>query len=166
MPYPESVHRGEVKHRDRAPITDDFPQINRYVMLVLFFIPMVFIGFFEAVIDPGRNVWLRDWVQSAAAPDDSPAARDPEVTGKDAERGLVISKISFTELVKEFPNTMVVSSQPLLTTSGITEFGCFKSPEATILSEFGRKTDALNKRINTLEEKMDLIIRLLEEREK
>lgn len=135
-------------------------------MLVIFFIPMVFIGFFEAVIDPNRNVWLRDWVHSAITSDDTPDARDPKVTGKDAERGLVISKIPFTELIKEFPKTTMVRFQLLPTINMVIEFGNFKSPEATMLSEFGRKTDALNKRINGIEEKMDLIIRLLGEKEK
>jgi hypothetical protein len=34
------------------------------------------------------------------------------------------------------------------------------------LGEFGKKTDALNKRVDGLEEKMDLIIRLLQEKER
>jgi len=122
-------------------------ELNRYVMLVLFFVPMALISFVEAVVDPNRNVWLRDWVHTAIASGDTPDARDPKVIGKDAERGLVISKIPFTELIKEFPRTTM-------------------SAEATILSELGEKTDALNKRINTIEEKMDLIIRLLQEKEK
>lgn len=77
-------------------------------MLVLFFVPMLFIGFFEAVTDPDRNAWLRDWVHSTMPSDDTPDARDPKVTGKDAERGLLISKIPFTELIKEFPTTTMV----------------------------------------------------------
>jgi hypothetical protein len=77
-------------------------------MLVIFFIPMVFIGFFEAVIDPNRNVLLREWVHTTLTSDDTPDARDPRVTGKDADRGLVISKVPFTELIKEFPRTTMV----------------------------------------------------------
>jgi len=33
-----------------------------------------------------------------------------------------------------------------------------------ILDEFGRRTDSLNRRINNIEEKMDLIIKLLQEK--
>ena len=80
-------------------------------MLVLFFIPMVCIGLFEAVVDPNRNVWLRDWVNAIIGSEDSADARDPKVTGKDAERGLVISKIPFAELIKEFPRTTMVCAQ-------------------------------------------------------
>jgi hypothetical protein len=135
-------------------------------MLVTFFIPMVFIGFFEAVIDPNRNIWLRDWVHSAIDSDDTPDARDPKVTGKDAERGLVISKIPFTELIKEFPKTTMVGFQSLLVINMITKFCRFKSAEATMLGELEGRTEALSKKINSIEEKMDLIIRLLEEKEK
>lgn len=135
-------------------------------MLVLFFVPMALISFVEAVIDPNRNSWLREWVHTAIAPGDTPDARDPQVTGKDAERGLVISKIPFTELIKEFPRTTMVSFQPLRAMRIFTDARCFKSAETTILSELGKKTDALNKRINTIEEKMDHIIRLLQEKEK
>lgn len=80
-------------------------------MLIIFFIPMICINLFEAVFDPNRNVWLRDWVNVTITSNDSPDGRDPKVTGKDAERGLVISKIPFTELIKEFPKTTMVSVQ-------------------------------------------------------
>ncbi|KAF9651096.1 hypothetical protein BDM02DRAFT_3267407 [Thelephora ganbajun] len=123
-----------------------YSDLNRYVMFVLFFIPMVCIGFIEVVIDPNRNVWLRDWVHVTIVSGDTADVRDPKLTGGDAERGLVISKIPFTELIKEFPKTTM-------------------SPEATILGELGKKTDALNKKINVIE-KMDLIIKLLQEKER
>lgn len=77
-------------------------------MFVLFCIPMLCITLFEAAVDPNRNVWLRDWVNVTIISNDTPDARDPKVTGKDAERGLVISKIPFAELIKEFPKTTMV----------------------------------------------------------
>jgi hypothetical protein len=80
-------------------------------MHVVFFIPMGCITLFEAVVDPKRNVWLRDWVNVTIDSGDTPDARDPNVTGKDAERGLVISKIPFNELIKEFPQTTMVGVQ-------------------------------------------------------
>jgi len=116
-------------------------------MLVVFFIPMICINLFESVSDPSRNVWLRDWVHVTIDPGDTPDARDPKVTGKDAERGLVISKIPFTELIEEFPKTTM-------------------SPEAMILSELNKRMDSLDKRVDGFEEKMDLIIRLLQEKGK
>jgi len=132
-------------------------------MLVLFFIPMICIGLLEAVFDPNRNVWLKDWVHLTISSDDATDVRDPEVTGKDAERGLVISKIPFTELIKEFPTTTMVRAQ-FLGGSAVTDVGRFKSAEATILGESGKRMDALNKRIDGIEEKMDLIIQLLQEK--
>lgn len=77
-------------------------------MLVLFFIPMLFIGFFEAVIDPNRNLWLKEWVHTSIGSDDTQEARNPRVTGRDAERGLEISKIPFSELIKQFPRMTMV----------------------------------------------------------
>jgi hypothetical protein len=82
-------------------------------MRILFFIPMICIGLFEAVSDPKRNLWLRDWVHVPIISDDNADARDPRVTGKDSERGLVISKIPFAELIKEFPKTTMVCLQRL-----------------------------------------------------
>jgi hypothetical protein len=81
-------------------------------MLVLFFVPVVFVSFFEAVIDPNRNVLLREWAHTSIVSDDSPDAKNPKVTGEDAERGLVISKVPFSELIKEFPNTTMVGLLP------------------------------------------------------
>ena len=77
-------------------------------MLVLFFIPMSCITLFEAAFDPTRHGWVRDWVSVTIVSSDTPDARDPAVTGKDAERGLVISKIPFVELIKAFPKTTMV----------------------------------------------------------
>ena len=72
---------------------------------------MLCITLFEAAFDPNRNVWLKDWVSGTIATNDTPDERDPTVTGKDAERGLVISKIPFNELTKEFPKTTMVCTQ-------------------------------------------------------
>ena len=93
-------------------------------MLVFFFIPMICIGLFEAVFDPSRNVWLRDWVHTTITSDDTADARDPTVTGKDAERGLVINKIPFAELIKGFPKITIVCIQQLAILAA-TEIGHF-----------------------------------------
>ena len=55
---------------------------------------------------------------------------------------------------------------PYLIISAVTEIGHSQSPEATMISEFDKRMDTLNNRINGMEEKMDLIIRLLQEKER
>ncbi|KAF7792876.1 hypothetical protein EIP86_003977 [Pleurotus ostreatoroseus] len=84
---------------------ETYAQINKMVMSVLFFIPLVTIGIFEAELDPSKNKWVKDWLANPdQGMDDSPEARDPEVDGEDAER-LKISKVPFEELIKVFPDT-------------------------------------------------------------
>ena len=53
----------------------------------------------------------------------------------------------------------------LLVISVAAETGCFKSAEATILSGLDKRMDILNKRVDGIEEKVDFIIKLLQERE-
>lgn len=78
-------------------------------MSVLFFIPMVIIALYESFSPKKR--WLDDFLNGPPPEDeDCPLARDPDVDGEDAENGLVISRVSFSELVKAFPNTQEVSS--------------------------------------------------------
>jgi len=80
-----------------------YAKLNRSVMSVLFFIPMTMIAFCESFSPKQR--WLNEFINGGPLEDeDSPLARDPEVGGEDAESGLVISRVPFSELVKEFPN--------------------------------------------------------------
>ncbi|KAF8272129.1 calcium activated cation channel [Lactarius quietus] len=77
--------------------------LNRFVMSVLFFIPMTIIALYESFSPKKR--WLDVFINGAPLEDeDSPLARDPDVGGEDAASGLVISRVPFSELVKEFPN--------------------------------------------------------------
>ncbi|KAG6903417.1 hypothetical protein C0995_005440 [Termitomyces sp. Mi166 len=79
-------------------------QLNRYVMGVLFFIPLTVIAFYEAVYEQQEHTWLKNWlrgIDEGAA--DYAEDRDPEVD--DTESGGKISKVPFEELVKMFPNT-------------------------------------------------------------
>lgn len=92
---------------------DTYAKINRSVMSTIFFIPLCIIALSEA----GRmdRSWVTKWLrpeQDEAA--DDPAARDPAVEGVDAERGLRISKIKFSQLVKRFPNTEQSSEEVIL----------------------------------------------------
>lgn len=70
---------------------------------------MTVIALYESFSPKQR--WLNEFINGASLEDeDSPFARDPDVGGEDAESGLVISRVPFAELVKEFPNIHEVSS--------------------------------------------------------
>lgn len=78
-------------------------------MSVLFFVPMVFIALHESLLDPRKNKWMNNWVNGSFEADDSAQARDPEVDGVDADRGMKICTVPFEEIVKSFPNTQQVT---------------------------------------------------------
>ncbi|KIM68913.1 hypothetical protein SCLCIDRAFT_1209129 [Scleroderma citrinum Foug A] len=86
-------------------IHDSYAKLNRVVMNVVFFIPLAVIALYEvSFMDKSWLVsWLRSGLDEGEA--DDPVTRDPLVEGPDAERGLQISKVKFSELVKHFPNT-------------------------------------------------------------
>ena len=80
-------------------------------MQVVFFVPLCVIVLFEAQLDPAKNRWVKDWFSSPdEGGEDAPHFQDPEVNGYDGERGLKVSKVPFSELVKVFPDTTHVSS--------------------------------------------------------
>lgn len=94
-----------------SPVRLTTPKLNRFVMFILFFFPLVVIGLFEAELDPSKNRWVNDWLSHPdQGMEDSPEYRDPEVDGEDAARGLKISRVPFEELVKVFPDTTHVST--------------------------------------------------------
>ncbi|KAI0068594.1 calcium activated cation channel [Artomyces pyxidatus] len=84
--------------------TRTYAKLNRVVMTVLFFIPLTIFALYETT-SVSRTRWLEDFLTAPMEDDDNPSARDPEVEGEDADRGLVISKVPFSELIKVFPNT-------------------------------------------------------------
>ena len=76
-------------------------------MTVVFFIPLLMIAFFEAHLDTSRNIFMREMFTAAQEGEEgNPENRDPEV---EDEGGMKISKESFEEIVKVFPNSFVVS---------------------------------------------------------
>ncbi|GBE79923.1 calcium activated cation channel [Sparassis crispa] len=95
--------------------TKAYSKINRYVMLVLFVVPLSMIVVYESELDPAKNKWVKDWL---SYPDedseDDPQVQNPEVAVVDAERGLRISKVPFEALVKEFPDTTHSSEAVIL----------------------------------------------------
>ncbi|KAH9948400.1 hypothetical protein B0H21DRAFT_690173 [Amylocystis lapponica] len=85
---------------------ETYAKINRYVMFVVLFVPLSFIALYEAELDPAKNKWVKDWLSYADEDEaDAPEFQDPAVDAADAARGLSISKVPFTELVKAFPDT-------------------------------------------------------------
>ncbi|KZT05660.1 calcium activated cation channel [Laetiporus sulphureus 93-53] len=82
-----------------------YAKINRYVMLVIFFVPLSIVALYEAELEPSKNRWIKDWL---AHPDEggegTPEFENPEVHADDAAKGLKISKVPFVELVKLFPD--------------------------------------------------------------
>ena len=90
-------------------LTSTLLKINSIVMSVIFFFPLAFIAFFEAELDPSKNKWVKDLLSHPdEGSEDSPADQDPQVDGEDADRGLVISKVPFKELISVFPDTTQV----------------------------------------------------------
>ena len=84
--------------------------MNRYVMRVVFFVPLCMIALYEAHLDPNKNKWVKDWFASSDdGGENAPHYRNPDVVGEDGERGLQISKVPFEELVAMFPDTTHVS---------------------------------------------------------
>ncbi|KAL7282554.1 hypothetical protein ACG7TL_004025 [Trametes sanguinea] len=83
-----------------------YAKINRYVMSVVFFVPLCIIALYESQLDPSKNRWVKDWFSSPdEGGEDAPHFQDPEAEGEDAARGLKISKKSFQELIAAFPDT-------------------------------------------------------------
>lgn len=104
--------------------TRAYAKLNRIVMRFLFWIPLSLIALFEATLDPRTNAFTRAWFEPNEEEDeDNPDYQDPEVDEEDGK----ITRTSFKELIKDFPNTSL-------------------SMEATIINEI----QSLKKRIDEL----------------
>jgi len=100
-----------------------YNQLNRYVMSVIFFVPLCCIALYETTLQTPQNNWMKNWLLNRDQADssieaESATSRNPQVDGEDAANGLEISRVPFAELVKVFPNT-------------------HQSSEATVLKEIG-----------------------------
>ncbi|KAJ7167506.1 calcium activated cation channel [Mycena filopes] len=87
-----------------------YAKLNRFVMGVVFFLPLTMIALYESVTEqPAKHAWMKRWLSgNDEGEDDRPEYRDPEVVDDDSGGsgpGRVISKVKFEELVKAFPNT-------------------------------------------------------------
>ncbi|KAF8605353.1 calcium activated cation channel [Ceratobasidium sp. AG-I] len=84
-----------------------YAKLNRRVMSIIFFIPLLMIAFFESYLDTNRNVFMRQMFTAAQdGEEEDPENKDPEVEDED---GMRISKKSFDEIVKAFPNSFLSS---------------------------------------------------------
>jgi hypothetical protein len=88
--------------------TQSYAKINRVVMRILFWIPLLLIALYEATLDPRKNSFTRAWFEANEEEDDDNAEyQDPEVEDEDGK----ISKTKFAELIKDFPNTSQVCAE-------------------------------------------------------
>jgi len=101
-----------------------YAKLNRFVMTIVFFIPLSAITFLEA--SWMQKSWVIQWLNGEDEIDlENPTIIDPVVEGPEAEHGLQISKVPFNELVRKFPNTT-------------------QSTEATILKELSHIQESLH----------------------
>lgn len=76
-------------------------------MTIIFFLPLSAIAFFEASLM--RRSWMIHWLNGEEEFDlGNPTTVDPVAEGPEAEHGLQISKVPFSELVRKLPNTSQV----------------------------------------------------------
>ncbi|KAG8719451.1 hypothetical protein FRC09_011122 [Ceratobasidium sp. 395] len=89
-----------------------YAQLNRRVMLVVFFVPLVLISLFESHLDTKRNIFMRHmFTATQDGEEDDPENKDPVVENED---GMKISKKSFDEIIKAFPNSFLSSEATIM----------------------------------------------------
>ncbi|KAA1466592.1 hypothetical protein DENSPDRAFT_811729 [Dentipellis sp. KUC8613] len=82
-----------------------YAKLNRVVMSVLFFIPITGVALYESTVGMQKYKWMAEFMDGSSSDFDAPEDLDPEVDGDDADKGLAISKVSYADLIKVFPNT-------------------------------------------------------------
>jgi hypothetical protein len=86
----------------------NYATLNRWVMSIIFFIPLVLIALFQSIFDRRKHSWMENWFRgNDEGVEDTPEYRDPVVNDPQCA-GLQISTVPFSELIKVFPNTSVV----------------------------------------------------------
>ena len=90
--------------------TKNYATLNRWVMGIIFFIPLVLIASFESIFDKRKHTWMDNWFRgNDEGVEDTPECKDPSVEDPQCI-GLQISKVPFAELIQVFPNTSLVCS--------------------------------------------------------
>jgi len=90
-----------------------YAKLNRRVMIVLFFVPLLLIAFWETNLDPTTNRYTKNWFLESDDCDsgDEPAIQDPDV---DEPGGRTISKVPFAEIIKAFPDAKMSGETHIL----------------------------------------------------
>jgi hypothetical protein len=77
-------------------------------MNVVFFVPLSIIALYE--ISNSSQSWMVNWLRASDDVDtQDPFTLNPVIDGSDAEQGLEITKVTFDELIKRFPDITQVS---------------------------------------------------------
>ena len=105
---------------------ETYAKYNRRVMLIMFFIPLLVIAFWETTLDMNANRFMKVWFSATdEGEEDDPAIQNPEVDEPDGRK---ICTVPFEDLVKEFPDAAAVcltfpSKSRLVTDFSIAERG-------------------------------------------
>lgn len=76
-------------------------------MIILFFPVLTLIALFETYLDTKKNKYMRSFFSATDdGESEDPAVRDPVV--EDEEEGLEITRYTFNEIIKAFPNSYQV----------------------------------------------------------
>lgn len=103
----KKLREGKNDYPYYAALLTACPQLNKYVMVVLFCVPLTVLALFETRLDT-KGSYINNWFENNGLGDESsPEAQNPRV---DDETGLQISKVEFKDLIKVFPNTNQVCS--------------------------------------------------------
>lgn len=92
----------------------NYSKLNRWIMSVIFIVPLLFIALYESTFDKRKHTWMENWFRGNDEGErDTPAHRDPVVDDPRCP-GQEISKVPFEELIKVFPDTSVVCPMTIL----------------------------------------------------
>lgn len=92
---------------------ESYAKLNRVVMNVVFIVPLTIIALYETL--SSNQSWMVNWLRASSDVDtQDPFILNPVVDGSDAEQGLEITKVTFDELVKRFPDITQSSEATIL----------------------------------------------------
>jgi hypothetical protein len=96
-----TLHGVAIRSYDRFILpTETYVKLNRFVMSTIFFIPLSCIALFETQISHSRSERIRLYFDGAPTEEEGdPKLENPESDDPNGE----ISKVSFDDLVKAFP---------------------------------------------------------------
>ncbi|KZS98082.1 hypothetical protein SISNIDRAFT_481943 [Sistotremastrum niveocremeum HHB9708] len=90
-----------------------YDKLNRYVMTVIFGIPLLLAAFWETVIEKSNKNFIKNWfAPTEEGEENNPSVQDPTMEGEHST--LTISKTPFAELVKVFPDANLSAEDVIL----------------------------------------------------